>query len=457
MSCAPNPVNHDSSSTCTETPATGYTFANWSGDCSGTICTLSNVTSAKSVTANFTSNTYTLTINKTGTGSGAVGGGGTYAYNSVVTPTATAAAGSTFAGWNPSSCGTAFQITANTTCTATFTLNNYTLTVAKTGTGSGMVSGGGTFSYNTRVAPIATAAVGSTFTGWSPASCANPFNLTANTTCTASFALRIYPVTAVATPIFGGSIKPASRKVNYNAKTTFTIIPATGYQATVSGCDGTFNSVTRVYTTGPITAACRVVAAFKPVLTVGKTGSGAGLITAPGINCGTVCTTAYPLNTAVLLTAREAAGSKFVGWVGVCTVKPTNFRQCTTTLRQARNIVARFIAATPGKTALTLYKAGPGFGTVISAPAGISCAPTCGTGVAYFTSGATVTLTATPATGSTFAGWTGCTVNPTKPRQCTVSLNTGKVVITRFSRPGLTEGEVDSGGVNSVPDLSVDP
>jgi hypothetical protein len=347
-------------------------------------------------------------------------------------------------------------LTTDTTCTATFTLNNYTLTVAQTGTGSGTVGGGGSFAYNTSVTPTAIAAAGSTFSGWNPTSCANPFNLTANTTCTASFALRTYPVTAVATPIFGGSIKPASQTVNHNAKTTFTIIPATGYQATVSGCGGTLNSVTRVYTTGPITAACRVVAAFKPSLTVVKTGSGAGLITAPGINCGTVCTTAYPLNTAVLLTAREAAGSKFAGWIG-CTVNPANLRQCTTTMNVAKTVQARFTATAAGKTALTVYKAGPGFGTVVSAPAGISCAPTCGTGVAYFANSATVTLTATPATGSTFAGWTGCAVNPTKPRQCTVSLNTGKVVITRFSRPGLTEGEVDSGGVNSVPDLSVDP
>ncbi len=66
---------------------------------------------------------HTLTVNQTGTGAGTVGGGGTYGYNTQVTPTATAAAGSTFAGWSSTGCASAFALTANTTCTATFTLN----------------------------------------------------------------------------------------------------------------------------------------------------------------------------------------------------------------------------------------------------------------------------------------------------------------------------------------------
>ncbi|MTW22678.1 InlB B-repeat-containing protein [Allochromatium palmeri] len=55
LSCTPNPVEQDASSTCTAIPAAGYSFSQWSGDCSGnsTSCTLSNVTSNKSVTAIF--------------------------------------------------------------------------------------------------------------------------------------------------------------------------------------------------------------------------------------------------------------------------------------------------------------------------------------------------------------------------------------------------------------------
>ena len=54
-SCTPNPANHGSSSTCTATPNTGYTFASWSGDCAGqgATCTLSNITAARNSTAQF--------------------------------------------------------------------------------------------------------------------------------------------------------------------------------------------------------------------------------------------------------------------------------------------------------------------------------------------------------------------------------------------------------------------
>ncbi len=51
--CTPNPVLSGGSSTCTATPNAGYTFADWSGDCSGTTCTLTAVTATKAVTANF--------------------------------------------------------------------------------------------------------------------------------------------------------------------------------------------------------------------------------------------------------------------------------------------------------------------------------------------------------------------------------------------------------------------
>jgi len=46
-------VSSGGNSSCTATANSGYRFTGFSGDCSGTTCTLRNVTSAKSVTANF--------------------------------------------------------------------------------------------------------------------------------------------------------------------------------------------------------------------------------------------------------------------------------------------------------------------------------------------------------------------------------------------------------------------
>jgi large repetitive protein len=53
---------------------------------------------------------------------------------------------------------------------------------------------------------------------------------------------------------------------------------------------------------------------------------------------------------------------------------------------------------------LDVFTAGQGSGAVTSSPAGVTCNPHC---TATFPSGTVVTLTATPAVGSVFAGWSG--------------------------------------------------
>ncbi|WP_395853825.1 cellulase family glycosylhydrolase [Cystobacter fuscus] len=82
----------------------------------------------------------------------------------------------------------------------------------------------------------------------------------------------------------------------------------------------------------------------------------------------------------------------------------------------------------PNSFTLTATKAGTGSGTVSSSPSGIDCGSTC---TANYSSGASVTLTATAASGSTFAGWSGacsgtgtCTVSMTAARSVTATFNT---------------------------------
>lgn len=84
-------------------------------------------------------------------------------------------------------------------------------------------------------------------------------------------------------------------------------------------------------------------------------------------------------------------------------------------------VCASVAAATPTFT-LAVTKAGTGSGAMTSSPAGINCTASCS---ATFNSGAIVTLTATPASGSVFAGWagTGCSAS-TAAVSVTMSANT---------------------------------
>jgi hypothetical protein len=86
-------------------------------------------------------------------------------------------------------------------------------------------------------------------------------------------------------------------------------------------------------------------------------------------------------------------------------------------------------AGSSGPTALAVTKNGTGAGTVSSSPTGINCGTTCS---ANFSSGTSVTLTATPATGSRFVGWSGDCAGSVST--CTVSMTTAKSVNAQFAR-----------------------
>lgn len=53
VTCNPDSVIQGNGSTCTATPAQGYKFTAFSGDCTGATCVFTNVTGPKTVTANF--------------------------------------------------------------------------------------------------------------------------------------------------------------------------------------------------------------------------------------------------------------------------------------------------------------------------------------------------------------------------------------------------------------------
>lgn len=84
------------------------------------------------------------------------------------------------------------------------------------------------------------------------------------------------------------------------------------------------------------------------------------------------------------------------------------------------------VSTTPTSYSLSVARAGAGFGLVTSSPSGINCGTNCS---ASFSSGSTVTLTATPDSGSVFGGWSTCTGLGT----CSVAMNQTRSTTATFN------------------------
>ncbi len=101
------------------------------------------------------------------------------------------------------------------------------------------------------------------------------------------------------------------------------------------------------------------------------------------------------------------------------------------------------LRSTPGSFALTASKTGNGSGSVTSNPAGVACGATCTTN--FNSAVGSVTLTATPNSGSSFTGWSGaCSGTGT----CTVTMNAAQTVTANFILGplyGLTVNKSGSG------------
>jgi uncharacterized repeat protein (TIGR02543 family) len=161
-------------------------------------------------------------------------------------------------------------------------------------------------------------------------------------------------------------------------------------------------------------------------LTIAKSGTGSGTVTSSpvGITCGSVCSASFTGGPVVTLTATPTTGATFTGWSGGgCSGTGT----CAVTLSAATTVTATFSSTPPPPTSYTLSVTKSGSGTVNSSPAGIACGATCS---AAFGSNTAVTLTATPATDFTFAGWGGDCAG-TGP--CTLTMTQGKNVTATFT------------------------
>jgi hypothetical protein len=158
-------------------------------------------------------------------------------------------------------------------------------------------------------------------------------------------------------------------------------------------------------------------------LTVSRSGTGSGSVTSSpaAIDCGATCSHAYDQGTPVTLTATPASGSTFAGWSGGgC----SGTGICSVTLGSPQAVTATFIA----ERALNVTKTGTGSGSVTSSPAGIDCGATCSHA---YDQGTAVTLSASPDSGSTFAGWSGGGCSGAVA--CTVTMSADQAVTATFA------------------------
>ncbi|MDO9067567.1 MAG: LamG-like jellyroll fold domain-containing protein [Deltaproteobacteria bacterium] len=231
-----------------------------------------------------------------------------------------------------------------------------------------------------------------------------------------------------------GTISPdTAETVNHGSTTNFTVTPENGYSVTMGGtCGGTLVDTT--YTTNAITADCTVTATFTLntyIVTPSKTGNGTISPLMPQtINHGSTTTFTVTPDTGYSLAMSGTCGGTLVGATYTTNAITTN---CT--------VIATF---TMNSYALTLNKTGAGAGTVTSIPAGINCGVVCSTDYDF---GTDVTLTAVPAQGSVFKGWTGDGCTGTG--DCTITMDGQKEIFAAFEKdfpwpmflPAITKGE----------------
>jgi len=153
--------------------------------------------------------------------------------------------------------------------------------------------------------------------------------------------------------------------------------------------------------------------------------NGDGIVTsAAGIDCPGACRTTVERGSRVRLVAAPQGDATFSGWSGGgC----DGTEPCAITVDEPVTVTARFAAAPPGESTLTVIPGGEGSGTVTSRPDGIACGDDCS---ATFAEDREVTLTQTADEGSVFSGWSGGDCRGTG--DCTVALNESLEVKATF-------------------------
>ena len=390
--------NHGASCTLAATASTGYTFANWTENGSVVSTNASytfTVTGARTLVANFTLNTYTITATANPTAGGTVTGANTYNHGASCTLAATASTGYTFVNWteNGSVVSTSpsytFTVTGDRTLVANFTLNTYTIATTANPSAGGTVSGADTYNYGESCTVTATANTGYTFSNWTEngnivsTNASYTFTVEGNRNLVANFSNITYTITVSANPSNSGN---ATGGGTYNHGQSCTVIAtsADGYTFTNWTENGSVVSTNANYTF-TVTGDRTLVANFEE-----QAPDTYNINVSPNPNVGGTVTGGgnYQQGARCTVTATANEGYTFIKWTENGNQVSTN-ASYTFTVTSNRNLVAEFQIQSYTISA-----------TVNPSNSGVV------TGAGDYDYGQSCTLLATANEGYTFINWT---------------------------------------------------
>lgn len=393
--------------TLTATPATDWSFDGWAGCPTapvGNTCDVPVDDNSYAVTANFAGPpTTTSTLSVTHTGTGNVSGGNI-------------------------NCGSS---PPGADCTWTV-LTGSTLTVRQTPGSDNVFTGWGGACSGTNVAcTVELAGDRSVSAAW----------------VSSAGVLLTVSVSGSGTVTGGGINCPPTCTATQSVNSTVVLTATAAAGHIFTGWDGACSDTASTCAV-LMDAAKSVTATFAPVVQLNVTVTGLGNVSGEGgaINCGNnanVCSASLAFNTTVSLTATPAAGATFMGWSGACGGTSTT---CDVLMDAAKSVTATFAPGVQLDVTVT------GTGNVSGEAGAINCGNSASVCSASFALNETVSLTATPALGATFVGWSGacggtattCTILMSAAKSVTATFSSGTPLTVSVSGPGRVTG----GGIN---------
>ena len=406
--------------TLTATAYSGYHFLRWSDGNTQNPRYLAAVRDS-SFTAIFVSNVSTITVANANPDMGNVSGSGVYYYQNLVSLTATANYGYHFVQWNDGNTQNprTILVSQDSSFTAYFALNTYSIVATSNSTTMGSVSGGGQYTYLHEMSMTATPAYGYHFVQWNDGVTDNPrtITVTRDSSFTAQFAANSYTLTVAPNDASMGSAYGAG-SYNYNTTATLTAVPNYGYHFTQWSDAVTDNPrIVTVLNNATYTAQFAI---NSYTLTVQSSNPAIGTTSGSG---------SYNYLTPVNITALPNAGYHFTQWSDGNTDNP-------------RLISVTANATYTAQFAINSYAVG-----VTSNNSTMGSVSGSGT----YNHGGTATLTATPYYGYHFVQWQdGNTQNPrtvvvTDSAQYTAQFDYNSYLVTALSS-NVTLGTATGGG-----------